>query len=218
MMWNCPICAAGHTSGGICKKCGFDQSRNYEQNMTLCFTLPKDQKPIAVRAKEWRQKQTATQIHEALICPVCSSAQFYFSKGDREFVCVECGKKTPLSDAVTVGASPQGRLAFRSSVAAGSGHTVALKADGTVIAVGENRCGQCNVGEWTDIAAVAAGGGLHGRIAHGRHSDHHRRCIWLSYPVPLDGYCSHCRCRQHHSGSKIRRHSHQVQVWDDRDD
>jgi len=29
--------------------------------------------------------------------------------------------------------------------------TVGLKADGTVVAVGENRQGQCNVSEWTDI-------------------------------------------------------------------
>lgn len=157
MMWNCPICAAEHAAGGVCKKCGFDQSRNYEQNMTLCSTLPKDQKPIAVRAKEWRQKQTAMQIREALICPGCGSAQFHFSKGNREFVCVECGKKVPLSDAVTVESMPRGRLAFRSTIAAGNYHTVALKADGTVIAAGENKHRECNVSAWTDIISVAAG-------------------------------------------------------------
>lgn len=39
----------------------------------------------------------------------------------------------------------------------GTGHTVGLRADGTVVAVGDNSYGQCNVGEWTDIVAVAAG-------------------------------------------------------------
>jgi hypothetical protein len=41
-------------------------------------------------------------------------------------------------------------------VAAGSGHTVGLKADRTVVAVGWNDDGQCNVGGWTDIVQVAA--------------------------------------------------------------
>lgn len=41
----------------------------------------------------------------------------------------------------------------------GSGHTVGLRADGTVVAVGDNSCGQCNVSgeEWKNIVAIAAG-------------------------------------------------------------
>jgi len=42
-------------------------------------------------------------------------------------------------------------------VAAGYDHTVGLKADGTVVAVGDNDYLQCNVGGWTDIVQVAAG-------------------------------------------------------------
>jgi len=42
-------------------------------------------------------------------------------------------------------------------LAVGNAHTVALKADGTVLAAGDNTCGQCDVSEWTDIIAVAAG-------------------------------------------------------------
>ena len=42
-------------------------------------------------------------------------------------------------------------------VAAGWGHTVGLKADGTVVAVGDNRYGQCDIGGWTGITQVAAG-------------------------------------------------------------
>jgi len=43
------------------------------------------------------------------------------------------------------------------AVAAGSHHTVGLRADGTVAATGWNANGQCDVGHWRDIVAVAAG-------------------------------------------------------------
>lgn len=34
---------------------------------------------------------------------------------------------------------------------AGDTHTIALKKGGTVVAVGDNEYGQCDVSEWTDI-------------------------------------------------------------------
>jgi len=42
-------------------------------------------------------------------------------------------------------------------VACGEHHTVGVKADGTVVAVGANYYGQCNVGVWKDTIGVAAG-------------------------------------------------------------
>ena len=45
----------------------------------------------------------------------------------------------------------------RKTLAAGSVHSVALKTDGTVVAVGVNNDGRCNVSGWTDIVEVAAG-------------------------------------------------------------
>jgi alpha-tubulin suppressor-like RCC1 family protein len=42
-------------------------------------------------------------------------------------------------------------------VAAGAYHTVGLKADGTVVAVGWDGASQTNVSSWTDVTAVAAG-------------------------------------------------------------
>ena len=44
----------------------------------------------------------------------------------------------------------------KDTIAAGRGHTVALKSDGTVVAVGRNKEGECNVSSWCDIEAVAA--------------------------------------------------------------
>lgn len=43
------------------------------------------------------------------------------------------------------------------AVSAGTKHTVGLKSDGTVVAVGFNNCGQCDVSGWTDIVAVSSG-------------------------------------------------------------
>jgi len=42
-------------------------------------------------------------------------------------------------------------------IAAGSGHTVGLKSNGTVVATGRNEHGECNIGDWTDVSQVAAG-------------------------------------------------------------
>ena len=43
-------------------------------------------------------------------------------------------------------------------VCGGDRHTVALQTDGTVVDVGSNEYGQCDVGSWCDIVAVSAGG------------------------------------------------------------
>jgi alpha-tubulin suppressor-like RCC1 family protein len=43
-------------------------------------------------------------------------------------------------------------------IAAGYGHTIGLKFDGTMVAVGHNiPYGQCNIDGWTDMVQVAAG-------------------------------------------------------------
>jgi hypothetical protein len=41
-------------------------------------------------------------------------------------------------------------------ISAGERHTVGVRSDGTVVAVGDNGRGQCNVGSWTNIVQVAA--------------------------------------------------------------
>ncbi len=45
----------------------------------------------------------------------------------------------------------------RDTIAAGRRHSVGLRSDGTVTAVGDSRYGQCGVSGWRDIVAVAAG-------------------------------------------------------------
>ena len=51
------------------------------------------------------------------------------------------------------------KCADRKTISAGEYHTVGLHPDGTVVATGSNKFGQCNVGDWNDIISIAAGGG-----------------------------------------------------------
>ena len=46
---------------------------------------------------------------------------------------------------------------FQACISAGDKHTVGLRADGTVVAVGNNEYGQCDTGSWRNIIAVSAG-------------------------------------------------------------
>lgn len=43
------------------------------------------------------------------------------------------------------------------AIAAGRRHSIGRRSDGTVVAVGNNAAGECRVGLWGDIVAVAAG-------------------------------------------------------------
>ena len=45
----------------------------------------------------------------------------------------------------------------QSVISTGSEHTVALRSDGTVVAIGRNDESQCNVSGWTNVAAISAG-------------------------------------------------------------
>ena len=49
------------------------------------------------------------------------------------------------------------KIGVRKTISAGGNHTVGLKPDNTVVAVGDNEYGQCNVDNWTDIVAISAG-------------------------------------------------------------
>ena len=50
-----------------------------------------------------------------------------------------------------------GKVTVRDAISAGHSFTVALKNDGTCVAVGDNDCGETDVSGWRDIVAVSAG-------------------------------------------------------------
>jgi len=47
---------------------------------------------------------------------------------------------------------------YQVCISANLSHTVGLKVDGTVVAVGHNEYGQCNTQDWKDIVAISSGG------------------------------------------------------------
>ena len=65
-----------------------------------------------------------------------------------------CKSAETLLDAGQIGASEARRIV---SLSGNFDQTVALRSDGTVVAAGNNTCGQCEVGDWQNITAVAAG-------------------------------------------------------------
>ena len=79
--------------------------------------------------------------------------------GDYGQAAIEFGKLGNYSDAAEQSRSLWDRIAVREVISAGGEHTVGLRADGTVVAVGSDDRGQCDVSGWTDIVAVSAGSG-----------------------------------------------------------
>jgi len=63
--------------------------------------------------------------------------------------------KNPSEESVPV--EPFEMLTLKEDVSAGGHHSVALKRDGTAVAVGNNEKGQCDIESWTDIADIEAG-------------------------------------------------------------
>ena len=66
------------------------------------------------------------------------------------------GRADGYRDARARSAALWAGVAQRDAVAAGSNHTVGLRADGTVVATDYNWYGQCDVSDWQEIVAVAA--------------------------------------------------------------
>ena len=70
-------------------------------------------------------------------------------------------KDTPAMAPTEVPTEPRQETVYagfqQDTISAGGHHTVGLKADGTVVAVGDNISGQCDVSGWRDIVAVDAG-------------------------------------------------------------
>ena len=88
-------------------------------------------------------------------CPYIEAEQLQ-AQGNTAEAAIAFGKIAGYKDAREQSISLWDTIAVRETLAAGDSHTVGLKTDGTVVAVGYNGDGQCDVSGWTDIVAVAA--------------------------------------------------------------
>ena len=85
------------------------------------------------------------------------AAEEFCTHGELGKAAISFGKAGNCRDARARALALWDTIAVRETLAAGSCHTVGLKADGTVAAVGDNEYGQCDVSGWADIVAVSAG-------------------------------------------------------------
>ena len=85
------------------------------------------------------------------------NAQEYEQNGEIAKAAIAYGKAGNFKDAHEKSFALWDEAAVRETTSAGYSHTVGLKSDGTVVAVGDNEYCQCDVSEWTDIVAISAG-------------------------------------------------------------
>ena len=84
-------------------------------------------------------------------------ASKYEKDGNKTAAAMEYGKLGSFMGSKEKSFALWNEIAVRETVSAGEFHTVGLKSDGTVVAVGSDSSGQRNVNGWTDIVAVSAG-------------------------------------------------------------
>ena len=85
------------------------------------------------------------------------NAQEYEQNGEIAKAAIAYVKAGNFKDAHEKSFALWNDVAVRETISAGFAHTVGLKSDGTVVAVGWNDYGQCDVFGWTDIVAISAG-------------------------------------------------------------
>ena len=87
-----------------------------------------------------------------------TEAEQLLSTGDKRGALAIFRELADFKDAPVRAEEVRKSMMQKNIISAGYYHTVGLKADGTVVAVGLNTYGQCDVEDWTDIVAISAGG------------------------------------------------------------
>lgn len=84
-------------------------------------------------------------------------AENALAQNEKGIAAIRYKRAGAYQDAHQKAVSVWNEIAERKFVDTGDCFTVGLKTDGTVVATGWNRDGQCNVSDWEDIVAVSAG-------------------------------------------------------------
>ena len=102
-------------------------------------------------------KDSAELIKEGNNAAAYAEAEALLDAGDKARAAIKFSTIAEYRDAKERGRSLWSEVAQRETVSACGLLTVGLKASGTVVAVGRNVNGQCNVSGWKNIIAISAG-------------------------------------------------------------
>ena len=102
-------------------------------------------------------KDSAELIKEGNNAAAYAEAEALLDAGDKAHAAIKFSTIAEYRDAKERGHSLWSEVAQRETVSACGLLTVGLKASGTVVAVGRNGNGQCNVSGWKNIIAISAG-------------------------------------------------------------
>ena len=112
----------------------------------------------AISPEQQAAMEGAKAAEEDRLAKEYAAAEALANTGEKGKAAIAYTKLGDYGDAKERSRQLWSEAAQRDTVSAGSQHTVGLKADGTVVAVGDNKYGQCDVDRWTDIVAISAGG------------------------------------------------------------
>ncbi|MCD7761487.1 MAG: hypothetical protein LUH16_06900 [Clostridiales bacterium] len=186
----CPICKKEMTETR-CRRCGYDESLNYERYATLMPGVADEKRPsVSVTRRKWTELE-----RESLRCRRCGKGFFWVIPKRRVYVCTACGEENPFPKEVKPdlihkkdekkplpkdGKESTGKIKIgpadplssyfkwpasskthpkqvAPAVSAGYGHAIAICRDGKVLSAGPNYYHKCEVRDWRDVVAVAAG-------------------------------------------------------------
>lgn len=136
------------------------QEEKYHAALSL-MDAGKYQDAIAVFAELGSFRDSTEKIQEAKLLSEYTKAEELLNAGNISGAAMAFVKLGEFQDAKTYGIQLWDSIAVRDSIATGgTGYTVGLRADGTVIAVGFNMNGEYrNISNWKDIIAISAGEG-----------------------------------------------------------
>ena len=135
---------------------------NYDAAITAFAALSdyKDSPEKKTQAEEQLENERLTREEaeeEARNAQAYAEAEALLAAGKMANAAFIFGKLGDYQNAAAQKKALWNTIADRKTLAASLTHTVALKADGTVVAIGNNNSGQCKVSDWTDIVAISCG-------------------------------------------------------------
>ena len=127
------------------------ENGSYEEAVAA-FDAMGDYKDAAAKSKE-----CATLKEQAELEAAYQEAVTLMESGETGRAAIAFGKLDDYRDAKERSFELWNTVAARDTVSAGVSHTVGLKSNGIVVAIGDNDDGECDVSDWTDIIAISAG-------------------------------------------------------------